>query len=182
MATGAVVAHLRSWAHWTSLLPCATLSEKLISERFPFSETRSWFVELTRFLRRTGSPLRRKTLWGGTNDDAPHACGRYGRRFRVRHWAGAGPAEDRVGRLRPRRAAEGRPRNAGADRDLQQGPRADARAHPGGIRRAPQEPDGRRGEGCAYRLLLRRCGRRRVRLDWRTACGQCLDPRVVPRS
>ena len=50
-----------------------------------------------------------------------------------------------------------------------------------GYRCAPQEPDGRPGEGRAHRLLLRRRGRRRVRLDRRAARRQCLDPRLVPR-
>ena len=71
--------------------------------------------------------------------------------------------------------------NAGPDRDLQRGPRADARTDAGGLRCAPQEPDGRPGEGRAHRLLLRRRGRRRVRLDRRATRRQCLDPRLVPR-
>src|SRR5262245_51022397 len=34
IATRAVAAHLQSWAHWTSPLPCATLSEKAHPKRF----------------------------------------------------------------------------------------------------------------------------------------------------
>src|SRR5882724_6654939 len=49
------------------------------------------------------------------------------------------------------------------------------RAHPGGVRYARQEPDGRRFQGRSHRLLLRRRGRRRVRLDRRAARSECLD-------
>ena len=67
------------------------------------------------------------------------------------------------------------------NRDLQRQPPADARPDTGGIRRAHQEPDGRPGEGRPHRLLLRRRGRRRVRLDRCATCRQCFDPRLVPR-
>ena len=50
-----------------------------------------------------------------------------------------------------------------------------------GYRRADQEPDGRPVEDRADRLLLRRRGRRRVRLDRRAARRERLDPRLVPR-
>src|SRR5262245_53363622 len=42
-------------------------------------------------------------------------------------------------RLRPGRAAEGRPRNAGADRDLHQGPAAPARTHASEVAHAPDK-------------------------------------------
>ena len=47
--------------------------------------------------------------------------------------------------------------------------------------RTQAEPDGRRVQGRAHRLLLRRRGGRRVRRNGRAARCKCRDPRFVPR-
>ena len=73
------------------------------------------------------------------------------------------------------------PRPSGPDGHLHQGPRADEDARPGRLRHAGEKSDGRCRQGRAGRLLLRRHGRRRFRLDRRAARGHRCDPRLVRR-
>src|SRR5947207_10157280 len=83
-------------------------------------------------------------------------------------------------RLRRGRAAGGRSGNARGDRELPQGAIDDARAPPGGVRLPSQERYGRPLQDRAYRLLLRRRGRHRIRVDRRAARSERLDTRLVP--